>query len=169
MTLIATIWSPEGFAIAADGLELTASSEGCVGDVQKIFDTLFANDTGFAWAWVGHVGVEFASGRRYNLKEITQRVMGDLPDDAYLDDSESYFDRIDIPDIDELQPLDSIPSSLPDGDDDVIFVGYCWKTIADRDYFPAQGRDVFTVCRLRAKNRATRVSRVPGLPLYANE
>jgi hypothetical protein len=126
MTLIATVWSPEGFAIAADGLEWQEdhiNSEIMTEDVQKIFSTPFVNDTGFAWAWVGYVRASFGSGRRYDLKEITQRVMAELPDDD-LDDPQSYFDKIAMRIIYELEPPDSIPSSLPDSDDDVIFVGY---------------------------------------------
>jgi hypothetical protein len=126
MTLIATVWSPEGFAIAADGLQVYedhANSETRIEDVQKIFSTAFVNDTGFAWAWVGYTGAEFVSGRRYDLKEITERVIAELPDDD-LDDPQSYFDKIALRIFYELEPPDSIPSSIPDSDDDVIFVGY---------------------------------------------
>src|ERR1700678_1954568 len=73
MTLIATVWSPEGFAIAADGVEILTNPTR-TRDVQKIFDTPFANETGFAWAWVGDVAVNFTSGHRFDLKEITQNV-----------------------------------------------------------------------------------------------
>ncbi len=126
MTLIATVWSPEGFAIAADGIQVYedhANSETRIEDVQKIFSTAFVNNTGFAWAWVGHTAAEFASGRHYDLKEITKRVMAELPDED-LDDPQSYFEKIALRIFYELEPPNSIPSSLPDGDDDVIFVGY---------------------------------------------
>ena len=93
MTLIAVVWSPEGFAIAADGREVSTDPENQPEDVQKIFYTSFANETGFAWAWVGGVRVDFGSGHRYDLKEITQRVMAGLPDDAYLDDPEPKSTR----------------------------------------------------------------------------
>jgi len=147
MTLIATVWSPEGFAIAADGLEVHedhANSETRIEDVQKIFSTQFANDTGFAWAWVGYVGAEFVSGRRYNLKEITQRVMADLPDDAYLDDPESYFTRIACRIFYEL-PTDVNLPHISNTDDEIIFVGYLagkplWREIIfqhrDDAFFP---------------------------------
>jgi hypothetical protein len=123
MTLIATVWSPEGFAIAADGFEVLDGVGATTKDVQKIFGTSFVNDTGFAWAWVGNVGVDLTSGFSYNLKEITQRVMDELPEDAHLDDPESYFDRIASRIFYEL-PSDVILSGLADGDDEIIFVGY---------------------------------------------
>jgi hypothetical protein len=124
MTLIATVWSPQGFAIAADGIEVLDGVETTIKEgIQKIFDTTFINETGFAWAWVGNVGAELKSGSRYDLKEITQRVMAGLPDDAYLDDPESYFDRIALRIFYEL-PTDVILSGLEDGDDEIIFVGY---------------------------------------------
>lgn len=121
MTLIATVWSPEGFAIAADGWEFRrTSSQTEIGDVQKIFYTQFANETGFAWAWYGATGFESA-GRRFDFKEITESVMSDLPDDAYLDNPENYFARI----------ARKIYIELPNGlslsdhpDAEVIFVGY---------------------------------------------
>jgi len=121
MTLIATVWSPEGFGISADGREVSTDPEKQPEDVQKIFYTSFANETGFAWAWVGGVRVDFVSGRRYDLKEITQRVMAELPEDAYLDDPDSYFNRIANRIFYELPTDVSLPHRT---DDEVIFVGY---------------------------------------------
>jgi hypothetical protein len=121
MTLIATVWSPEGFAIAADGREVSTDPEKQPGDVQKIFYTSFANETVFAWAWVGYVGVSFVSGRRYDLREITQRVMAELPDDAYLDNPEDYFRRIAVRIFYELPTDIDLPHRT---DDEIIFVGY---------------------------------------------
>jgi hypothetical protein len=121
MTLIATVWSPEGFAISADGREVSTDPNKPSEDVQKIFCTPFANGTGFAWAWVGYVGIEFVSGRRYDLKEITRRVMAKLPDDAYLDQPEDYFRRIANGIFYELPTYIDLPHRT---DDEVIFVGY---------------------------------------------
>jgi hypothetical protein len=139
MTLIATVWSPEGFAIAADGFEMYTDSGKSNEDVQKIFSTPFVNETGFAWAWVGHVGVEFVSGRRCDLKEITQRVMEGLPANAYLESPEDYFQRISLQIFYEL-PTDVDLSRLPAVDNVVIFVGYLagkplWREIV----FPQKG------------------------------
>lgn len=121
MTLISAVWSPQGFAISADGREVSTNLEKPPEDVQKIFYTSFANETGFAWAWVGYVEVEFVSGRSYDLKEITRRVMAELPDNAYLDEPESYFERIANRIFYEL-PTDIDVSHGTD--DEVIFVGY---------------------------------------------
>lgn len=120
MTLIATVWSPEGFAISADGRELYINS-GEAKDVQKIFYTPFANETGFAWAWVGCVRVTSTSGHGYDLKEITHRVVASLPEDAYLDDPHSYFTRIANGIYYEL-PTDL--NFLHTTDDELIFVGH---------------------------------------------
>lgn len=118
MTLIATVWSPEGFAIAADGLEVLTNPKGTTRDVQKIFSTPFVNDTGFAWAWVGDVGVEFMTGHSFDLKEITQRVTAELPDSP-----ESYFDVIATRIHFEVSKGLN-PSDLPDATTEAIFVGY---------------------------------------------
>ncbi len=120
MTLIATVWSPQGFAIAADGFEFRHDSKEPTGDVQKIFSTAFANETGFAWAWNGSITGEFESGLRFDLKEITERVMAELPDDAYMDEPEEYFNRIAMRIYYEL-PTDVDLSKHPDSE--IIFVG----------------------------------------------
>ncbi len=124
MTLIATASSPEGFAIAADGRQVhvdPTDQKERINDVQKLFSTPFANDTGFAWAWVGHVEVESISACCYDLKNITQRVVDELPKDAYSDDPESYFQRIADRIFYELPTDVNFPHTT---DDEVIFVGY---------------------------------------------
>ncbi len=124
MTLIATVWSPEGFAMAADGLEVIEKSGSReYGDVQKIFSTSFAHETGFAWAWCGNISFTLGSGHHFDFKEITQRVMEDLEEDTYKDNPETYFGRvarriyIELPDNANL-------SGLIGTSDEVIFVGY---------------------------------------------
>lgn len=122
MTLIATAWSPDGCALSADGRDyLKIGTEYVVGDVQKIFPTPFAHETGFAWAWCGSVAGEFECGKRFDLKEITARVMEDLSEDAHLYDPNDYFYKI----------ARSIYCEMPSGIDlsthteaEVIFVGY---------------------------------------------
>jgi hypothetical protein len=123
MTLISTASSPKGFAISADGLEICTGSGEIILDVQKIFSTPFANGTGFAWAWIGDVEVKLASGLSYNLKDITHRIMSELPEDAYSDDPHSYFRRIADRIFYEL-PTDRYISGLHTTDDELIFVGY---------------------------------------------
>jgi hypothetical protein len=121
MTLIASVWSPEGFAIAADGLQVSTNPLQRNERAQKIFSTAFGNHTGFAFGWAGAVDFQFASGRCLDFKEITQRVMSELPDDAYLDSPEDYFDRVALRIFCEL-PADVDISGFPDAE--VIFVGY---------------------------------------------
>jgi len=135
MTLIATVWSPEGFAIAADGLEVLENPNGKrKEDVQKIFYTPFINETGFAWAWFGSVGFVCDSGNSFDFKQITECAVAELPDDAYLDDADSFFNRI-ARSIYIALPESTNLSRLPKTDDEVIFVGYLagkplWAEIA---------------------------------------
>jgi hypothetical protein len=76
MTLIASAWSPEGFAIAADGLSFITSSLVPKEQTQKIFFTPFINGNGFAFAWAGLTAYTFASGNSLDFKNITPRSDG---------------------------------------------------------------------------------------------
>jgi len=121
MTLIAEVWSPEGFAVAADGRQLIPNPPQSIDHAQKIFASRFANRTVFAFAWAGAVSFGFGSGRRVDFGEIAQSVMDLLPEDAYLDEPEAYFDRIARRIFCEL-PTDVGLSGQPEAD--VIFAGY---------------------------------------------
>lgn len=121
MTAIAAAWSPEGFAVAADGRQIIESPQQVIDDAQKIFATPFADRTGFAFAWFGAVSFLLNSGRRVDFGETTQCVMDELPEDAYWDEPEAYFGGIARRIFCEL-PTDVGLSSRPDAS--VIFVGY---------------------------------------------
>jgi len=125
MTLIASMWSPEGFAIVADGLQILEGRSPVVTktrhNAQKIFFTPFINQTGFAFGWAGATAFNLASGTHISFVKITEQVMESLPDSAYLEDAEAYFGRV----------ARNIFSDLPVGvdlrgqfDAEVMFVGY---------------------------------------------
>lgn len=93
MTLIAAVWSPEGFAIAADGFQVE-TNQPPIYNAQKIFHTPFHNGTGFAYACAGTCRIGFQSGRYFDFFEAVQRVTNDLAFTSFPDDPADYFNEI---------------------------------------------------------------------------
>lgn len=122
MTLIATAWVPEGFVIVADGFSVLSTFPLRTSErAQKIFPTTFANGTGFAFAWWGAIRFVFESGIRLDFVEITQQVLEQLPDYAYVESPEDYFEII------ARTIFCELPSNVGLSDQfqsDVVFVGY---------------------------------------------
>jgi hypothetical protein len=121
MTLIAAVWCPDGFAIAADGLQLWANPPRKTEHAEKIFFTLFENNTGFAFAWAGATAFRFSSGHSFDFADITMRAVTELPSYANSECPESYFHRV-ARKIFLETPSEVGISGIPEAD--VIFVGY---------------------------------------------
>jgi hypothetical protein len=121
MTVVAAVPSPEGFALGADGRQFLTNPPRSTDCAQKIFPTPFVNGTGFAFACAGATAFGFASGNCMDFTGITQRVMSELPDDAYLDCPEDYFGRVARRIFCELPP-DVGLGGQPEAD--VLFTGY---------------------------------------------
>ena len=121
MTVIAAARSPEGFAIAADGLQIINSAPRSLEHAQKIFATPFANLTGFAFAWAGATSFGFESGKHADFRKITEGVMEEVLEDAFEDEPEAYFNMVARRIFCEL-PADVRLSRQPEAD--VLFAGF---------------------------------------------
>jgi hypothetical protein len=120
MTLIAAVWSPEGFVIAADGFQV-ATSRLATYNAQKIFHTPFHHDSGFVYACAGTTQIGFQSGRSFGFIQATKRVTDNLSGTPFPNDPADYFNEIGGRLFQEL--LDS--AADPDlGDSRLLFVGY---------------------------------------------
>jgi hypothetical protein len=93
MTLIAAVWSPEGFAISADGFQVETNQPDRY-DAQKIFHTPFHNDTGFAYACAGTCRWSFQSGDYFDFIEATHRATDNLANRPFPNDPADYFNEI---------------------------------------------------------------------------
>jgi hypothetical protein len=94
MTLIAAVWSPEGFAIAADGFQVMEANQSAQYEAQKIFHTPFHNQGGFAYACSGTCRWNFKSGDYFDFIEATQRATVDLARTPFPNDPADYFNEI---------------------------------------------------------------------------
>jgi hypothetical protein len=93
MTLIASVWSPEGFAISADGLQIETGKPPKY-DAQKIFHTPFRNDTGFAYACAGAPRFVRPCGQSFDFIRATKLATDDLANEPFPSDPASYFHEI---------------------------------------------------------------------------
>lgn len=93
MTLIAAVWSPEGFAIAADGFQVETNQPDKY-DAQKIFHTPFHDNSGFAYACAGTCRWGFQSGDYFCFIEATQRITDSLARTRFPDDPADYFNEV---------------------------------------------------------------------------
>ncbi|MGB0064833.1 MAG: hypothetical protein WBP85_10355 [Terracidiphilus sp.] len=126
MTLIATVWSPAGFAISADGFQVETNQPSKY-YAQKIFHTQFRDDTGFAYACAGTCHVGFRSGRTFDFLEATKRVTDDLAGTPLPNDPADYFREIGNRLFQELvYPTDESESAASSdvAESRLLFVGY---------------------------------------------
>jgi hypothetical protein len=93
MTLIAAAWCPDGFAIVADGFRVEADQSN-IYDAQKIFQTSFSGDTGFACACIGESRLTFESGDYFDFVEATQRATNNLAGRPFPSDPADYFAEV---------------------------------------------------------------------------
>lgn len=127
MTVIPAVWSPEGFAIAADGLQFQTYPPARTDHAQKIFHTPFRDGTGFAYACAGTCHFGFQSGRTFDFLEATKRVTDDLASTPFPDDPADYFNEIGKRLFQELvYPMDGSESAtnLDLAESRLLFVGY---------------------------------------------
>ena len=124
MTLIATVWSPEGFAIAADGFQVAPDGSETY-TAQKIFHTPFNNGTGFAYACSGTCGWMFQSGDYFDFIDATRRATDDLAKAPFPNDPADYFREIGERLFQDLAyPTDGSTSNPDLFGTKLIFVGY---------------------------------------------
>jgi hypothetical protein len=95
MTLIAAVWCPEGFAIAADGLQFETNTRTKLYNVQKIFDTPFHSGTGFAFACAGtcRFGLPQSSDC-FDFFRVTQRITDEMFVKEFPNDPADYFEEL---------------------------------------------------------------------------
>jgi hypothetical protein len=120
MTLIASVWSPDGFAISADGLQVEKGKPHKY-RAQKIFHTPFRDGSGFAYACSGTCQIGFDSGRSFDFIEETKRVTDDLAVKPFPNEPADYFSAI------GKRLFQELAYSLSDPDvseTHLLFVGY---------------------------------------------
>lgn len=77
MTVISWVYTPEGFAIGADGRRLQADGKLVTESAQKVFLFQPCEDVALAYAWTGNVRLDFA-GKYFDFIQASERVFAEL-------------------------------------------------------------------------------------------
>jgi hypothetical protein len=120
MTLIASVWSPEGFAISADGLQVETGKPPKY-EAQKIFQSSFRNGTGFALACSGTCQIGFGPDRSFDFIERAQWAIDELAAEPFPSEAADYFNEIGQRLFSELAYSISDPEI---SESRLLFVGY---------------------------------------------
>ena len=125
MTLVAAVWSPEGFAIAADGLQVETHPPMRIENAQKIFYTPFRDGTGFAYACAGTCRIGLRSGRSFDFLEATKRVIDELAGTPFPNNPADYFNEIGK---NLFQKLAEFPADVDMPESRLLLAGYASGT-----------------------------------------
>ena len=78
MTVLAHIWTPEGFVVAADGRGISAGTRRVLNDDRRKLIPLRALGVDLICGWLGVTQVAWKTGQVFDLSEETKRIGGVL-------------------------------------------------------------------------------------------
>ena len=119
MTVLAHIWTPEGFVVAADGRGISAGTRRVLNDDRRKLIPLRALGVDLICGWLGVTQVAWKTGQVFDLSEETKRIGGVLSgEQSGLQYIERFSDNLRHCFTDALRPIFSANDAV------ALFVGY---------------------------------------------